>query len=181
MQKNKSSAPCGVQAPRGVQPLRPLFALVWACALALTVVSLVHAQSGPLEDLSNFPRTSLEILHGKSKKDPRQFEVWIADNAARQEQGLMFVRDLPAGQGMIFPLKKPRKMRMWMKNTYIELDIVFIGEKGAIDKIIEHAKPLDLTTLESDKDVTAVLELKGGVAADLGLKVGDRVNWTPPS
>jgi uncharacterized membrane protein (UPF0127 family) len=174
MQKNKSSAPCGVQA------LRPLFALVCVCALAL-LVSLARAQSGPLEDLANFPRTSLEILHGKSKKDARHFEVWIADNDARQEQGLMFVRDLPAGQGMIFPLKKPRKMRMWMKNTYIELDIVFIGEKGAIDKIIEHAKPLDLTTLESDKDVTAVLELKGGAAADLGLKVGDRVNWTPPS
>ena len=74
-------------------------------------------------------------------------------------------------------MKKPRKMRMWMKNTYVELDIVFINEKGAIDKIIEHAKPLDLTTLESDKDVSAVLELKGGVSADLGLKVGDRVSW----
>jgi uncharacterized membrane protein (UPF0127 family) len=123
----------------------------------------------------------LEILHGKSKKEPRQFQVWIADNPARQEQGLMFVRDLPAGQGMIFPQKKPRKMTMWMKNTYVELDIVFIGEKGAIDKIIEHAKPLDLTTLSSDKDVTAVLELKGGVSADLGLKVGDHVSWTPPS
>ncbi len=70
---------------------------------------------------------------------------------------------------------------MWMKNTYVELDIVFIGEKGAIEKIIEHARPLDLTTLSSDKDVTAVLELKGGVSADLGLKVGDHVNWTPPS
>jgi uncharacterized membrane protein (UPF0127 family) len=168
MQKNESSA------------LRPLFTLVCACALFL-VLARAYAQSGPLEDLSNFPRTSLEILHGKSKKDPRHFEVWIADNPARQEQGLMFVRDLPAGQGMIFPLKKPAKMTMWMKNTYIELDIVFIGEKGAIDKIIEHAKPLDLSTLKSDKDVTAVLELKGGVAADLGLKVGDRVSWTPPS
>jgi uncharacterized protein len=93
----------------------------------------------------------------------------------------MFVRDLPANQGMIFPLKKPQKMAMWMKNTYIELDIVFIGEKGAIDKIIEHARPLDLKTLSSDKDVSAVLELKGGVASDLGLKVGDRVSWAPPS
>lgn len=183
MQKNESSVPCRVQARR------PLFTLGWSCALAfalalglsLALVSPGRAQSGPLEDLSKFPRTSLEILHGKSKKDSRHFEVWIADNPARQEQGLMFVRDLPAGQGMIFPLKKPHKMSMWMKNTYIELDIVFIGEKGAIDKIIEHAKPLDLTTLQSDKDVTAVLELKGGVAADLGLKVGDHVDWTPPS
>ncbi len=155
--------------------------LVWGFVLTVALVSFGHAQSGPLEDLSNFPRTSLEILHGKSKKDARQFQVWIADNPARQEQGLMFVRDLPAGQGMIFPQKKPRKMTMWMKNTYVELDIVFIGEKGAIEKIIEHARPLDLTTLSSDKDVTAVLELKGGVSADLGLKVGDHVNWTPPS
>jgi uncharacterized membrane protein (UPF0127 family) len=149
--------------------------------LGLALVSRGHAQSGPLEDLSNFPRTSLEILHGKSKKDPRHFEIWIADNPARQEQGLMFVRDLPAGRGMIFPQKKPRKMRLWMKDIYIELDIVFIGEKGAIDKIIEHAKPLDLTTLQSDKDVSAVLEIKGGEAAALGLKAGDRVNWTPPT
>jgi uncharacterized protein len=160
---------------------RPLFAMLCACALTLTLASLARAQSGPLEDLSNFPRTSLEILHGKGKKDARRFDVWIADNPARQEQGLMFVRDLPANQGMIFPLKKPQKMAMWMKNTYIELDIVFIGEKGAIDKIIEHARPLDLKTLSSDKDVSAVLELKGGVASDLGLKVGDRVSWTPPS
>ncbi len=69
---------------------------------------------------------------------------------------------------------------MWMKNTYIELDIVFVGEKGEIDKIIEHAKPLDLTTLNSDKPVTAVLELKGGEAARQELKVGDHVAWTAP-
>lgn len=168
MHKNESSG------------LRPLFALICAGALFLTLAR-AYAQSGPLEDLANFPRTSLEILHGKSKKEARHFDVWIADSPARQEQGLMFVRDLPANQGMIFPLKKPRKMAMWMKNTYIELDIVFIGEKGAIDKIIEHARPLDLTTLSSDKDVSAVLELKGGVASDLGLKVGDRVSWAPPS
>ena len=170
MQKNESPA-----------ALRPLFPLICACVVALTLVSFGRAQSGPLEDLSNFPRTSLEILHGKSKKDPRHFEVWIADNPARQEQGLMFVRSLPADEGMVFPLQKPRKMTMWMKNTYVELDIVFIGAKGAIDQIIEHAKPLDLSTLTSDKDVSAVLELKGGVASDLGLKVGDRVSWTPPS
>jgi uncharacterized membrane protein (UPF0127 family) len=152
-----------------------------AIALLLAAIAVSHAQSGPLEDLANFPRTTLEILHGKSKKDARHFDVWIADNPGREEQGLMFVRDLPASQGMIFPQKKPRKMSMWMKNTYIELDIVFIGEKGAIDQIIEHAKPLDLTTLNSDKPVTAVLELKGGEAARQELKVGDRVTWAAPA
>src|SRR5580658_334748 len=154
-----------------------LFATLGAVALVLTGITMSHAQSGPLEDLSNFPRTTLEILHGKSKKDSRRYDVWIANNPGREEQGLMFVRDLPASQGMLFPQTKPRKMSMWMKNTYIELDIVFIGEKGAIDKIIEHAKPLDLTTLNSDKPVSAVLELKGGEAQQQGLHVGDRVSW----
>jgi uncharacterized protein len=176
-----SQAARPLRAAQPSQAARPLVATLYAIALLLTSVSLSHAQSGPLEDLSNFPRTSLEILHGKSKKDAHHFDVWIADSPARQEQGLMFVRDLPATQGMVFPLKTPRKMSMWMKNTYVELDIVFIGEKGAIDKIIEHARPLDLTTLDSDKPVTAVLEIKGGEAANLGLKVGDRVSWTPAS
>jgi uncharacterized membrane protein (UPF0127 family) len=157
--------------------LKNLFAIALLLGGAVT---LSHAQSGPLEDLANFPRTTLDIQHGKSKKDARHFDVWIADNPGREEQGLMFVRDLPATQGMLFPQKQPRKMSMWMKNTYIELDIVFVGEKGAIDKIIEHARPLDLTTLNSDKPVTAVLELKGGEAARQELKVGDRVSWTAP-
>jgi uncharacterized membrane protein (UPF0127 family) len=172
----KNSSPAG----RPLQAARPLFVTLCAIAFLLATIAVSHAQSGPLEDLANFPRTSLQILHGKSKKDARHFDVWIADNPAREEQGLMFVRDLPATQGMLFPQAKPRKMTMWMKNTYIELDIVFVGEKGVIDKIIEHAKPLDLTTLNSDKPVTAVLELKGGEAARQELKVGDHVTWTAP-
>jgi uncharacterized protein len=158
----------------------PLAASLCALTWALGVTTIGFSQSGPLEDLAKFPRTSLEILHGKKKSDPRQFEVWIADSPARQEQGLMFVRDLPQGQGMLFPEKTPRKMTMWMKNTYVELDIVFIGEKDSIDQIIEHAHPLTLDLLSSEKPVKAVLELKGGEASRLELKIGDRVNWTPP-
>ena len=158
---------------------RPLFAMLCVATLVLGAATIGYSQSGPLEDLSNFPRATLEILHGKSKKDPRTFTVWIADSPARQEQGLMFVRDLPASQGMLFPLEKPRAMSMWMKNTYIELDMVFVGEKGEIDQIIEHAKPLSLETLTAKKPVKAVLEIKGGEASRLGLKEGDRVEWTP--
>jgi uncharacterized protein len=158
----------------------PQFATFFAL-LSFTAAPIGRAQSGPLEDLSKFPRSALEILHGKSKKEPRHFDVWVADNPNRQEQGLMFVHELPAGQGMLFPLAKPKKMSMWMKNNYVELDIVFVNEKGAIEKIIEHAHPLSLDILTSDKPVTAVLEIKGGEASSLGLKVGDRVDWTPPA
>ena len=157
----------------------PLFAMLCAATLVLGAATVGYAQSGPLEDLSNFPRATLQILHGKSRKDPRTFTIWIADTPGRQEQGLMFVRDLPASQGMLFPQEKPHPMSMWMKNTYIELDMVFVGEKGEIDQIIEHAHPLSLETLTSTKPVKAVLEIKGGEAARLGLKEGDRVEWTP--
>jgi uncharacterized protein len=159
---------------------RPLLATLCTLTLVLGTATLGFAQSGPLEDLANFPRTQLEILHGKDKKSPRTFTIWVADSPERQEQGLMFVRDLPEGQGMLFPQKKPRQMSMWMKNTYVELDMVFVGEKGVIDQIIERAHPLSLETLTSQKPVAAVLELKGGEAARLQLKVGDRVSWSPP-
>jgi uncharacterized protein len=176
------SAKCegGARPSRGASPLLAMLCNVALTLVTATVATRALAQSGPLEDLAQFPRTSVEILHGKSKKDPRRFDVWIANNPGRQEQGLMFVRELQPGQGMLFPLAKPRKMNMWMKDVFVELDIVFVGEKGAIDKIVEHAKPLDLATVMSDKPVTLVLEIKGGEAANQGLKVGDRVNWVPP-
>ena len=162
------------------QAAKPLLATLGAFALTLTTANLSHAQSGPLEDLSVFPRTTVEVLNGKSTKGAHPFDVWIANTPARQVQGFMFVQTLEAGQGMLFPVLKPKKVNMWMKDVYVELDIVFIGEKGAIDKIVEHAKPLNLNALISDKPVTAVLEIKGGQVASLGLKVGDRVNWEPP-
>jgi uncharacterized protein len=170
----------GARPSRGASPLMAMFCTVALTLVTATVATRALAQSGPLEDLAQFPRSSVEILHGKSKKDPRHFDVWIANNSGRQEQGLMFVRELQPGQGMLFPLAKPRKMNMWMKDVFVELDIVFVGEKGAIDQIVEHAKPLDMTTVMSDKPATMVLEIKGGEAANLGLNVGDRVNWEPP-
>jgi len=164
---------------KNASAMGPLFAVL-ALVITLAATQRLHAQSGPLEDLSVFPRTSLQILHGKKKSDPRVFDVWIANTPARQEQGLMFVQDLPQGQGMFFPLKKPRKMAMWMKDTFVELDMLFIGENGAIDQIVEHARPLSTDYINSNKTLSAVLEIKGGEAQRLGLKVGDHIDWTPP-
>jgi len=138
-----------------------------------------RAQSPAPLDLATYPRASLEIVHRQSQQPARrlQFDVWVADTAARAEQGLMFVRDLPAGRGMVFPLAAPRVENMWMKNTYIELDMLFIAADGHVVKIIERARPLSLETLSSDAPVGAVLELRGGEARRLGLRVGDLVTW----
>ncbi|MHB8815236.1 MAG: DUF192 domain-containing protein [Steroidobacteraceae bacterium] len=142
--------------------------------LAAAVVSDCFAQSAPIESLTHFPRTALGIVaHGH--KD--SFEVWIADTPSRQEQGLMFVRDLPAGQGMIFPQDSPQVAHFWMKNTYIPLDMVFVGEDGRIAKIIANARPFSLDVLSSDVPVIAVLEIRGGEAKRLGIQMGDRVSW----
>ncbi|MDE2261696.1 MAG: DUF192 domain-containing protein [Gammaproteobacteria bacterium] len=142
--------------------------------LAGALTSICLAQSMTIESLTHFPRTTLDIAaHGHHD----HFDVWIADTPPRQEQGLMFVRDLPASEGMLFPQGSPQVAHFWMKNTYIPLDMVFVGEDGRIAKIIANARPFSLDVLSSDVPVIAVLEIRGGEAQQLGVRVGDRVSW----
>jgi len=167
--------------PPQIFPARWLATGIAAGVLAAPVVA--QQQPRPL-DLSTFPRTQLEITppHGSDGAGQKHsFQVWIADTPARAEQGLMFVSDLPETMGMVFPFQPPRVASFWMKNTYIELDMLFIDEKGRVRKIIQRAAPLSLQTLSSDTPVAAVLELKGGQAAKLGLHTGDTVTWSPPA
>lgn len=150
--------------------------------LLVGAAAAVHAQSAAPLDLATFPRTALEVVHRSHGNEHRyRFDVWIADTEQRAEQGLMFVRDLPDTKGMVFPLDPPRVELMWMKNTYIELDMLFVGTDGRVVKIIQRARPLSLETLSSGQVVRAVVELRGGEAARLGLAVGDRVSWQEPS
>jgi uncharacterized protein len=153
--------------------LRQLRVAGVALALA-SLAMLASAQQAPLLDLASFPRTHLEI---KSGPVTHRFTVWVADTQPRQEQGLMFVRDLPADQGMLFT---HCCSGIWMRNTYIELDIVFVGADGKIITIAPHARPFDETTLKPTGTADAVVELRGGEAERLKLKVGDRVEWSPP-
>ena len=140
-------------------------------------------QPAPPLELSSYPRTALEVAHHDEHRVLRKFpfEVWVADTPARAQQGLMFVSDLPETRGMVFPLPAPRVETMWMRNTYIELDMLFITADGRVTKIIERAHPMSDATLSSDKPVSAVLELRGGEAKKLGLAVGDSVTWKKPS
>jgi uncharacterized protein len=155
-----------------------LAAVISGAALLLGAGAAPSAQPTLPLDLATYPRATLEILHGGHGSERRhRFEVWVADTEQRAEQGLMFVSDLPDSKGMVFPLDPPRIETMWMKNTYIELDMLFVGTDGRVVKIIERAHPLSLDTLSSGKVVSAVVELKGGEAAKLGLRVGDRVSW----
>jgi uncharacterized protein len=149
------------------------FAVFLAAVMTLAGSTRVLAQTGPLEDLAAFPRGKLEISEGKKVK--HTFEVWLADNPSRQAQGLMFVRVLPDMHGMLFVHESPTPISMWMKNTYIPLDMVFIDQRGRIQQIVEHATPHSLDIIRSKDPALAVLEIAGGEARRLGLHTGQHV------
>ena len=151
--------------------------VVLAATLAIVGCAAAHAQVGPPEDLAAFPSGKLEIVNGNAdgKKVKHTFEVWVADSPRRQAQGLMFVRTLPAFRGMLFVHESPKPMSMWMKNTYISLDMVFIDARGHIQEIVAQTKPHSLDLISSKKPALAVLEIAGGEAKRLGLHPGQRV------
>jgi len=143
------------------------------CVLALTWLGAAHAQIGPIEDLDAFPSANLEIKEGKQVK--HVFKVWLADTPQRQAQGLMFVRSLPDLRGMLFAYPQPKPISMWMKNTYIPLDMVFIDDHGRIQQVVEQATPHSLDLIRSDAPALAVLEIAGGEAKRLGIHAGQHV------
>jgi uncharacterized membrane protein (UPF0127 family) len=100
-------------------------------------------------------------------------EVMVTDN--ERSLGLMYRRSLPENSGMLFIYDPPQQATMWMKNTLIPLDMVFISANGHVHRIEENAEPFSETLIPSDGAVVAVLELNGGEADKVGLKPGDKV------
>lgn len=105
----------------------------------------------------------------------REIAVEVAASPEDMAMGLMFRTSLPDGNGMLFPSASPREASMWMRNTFIPLDMVFIRADGVIHRIEVMTEPHSETLISSNGDVLAVLELAGGASGRLGLKQGDRV------
>ena len=104
------------------------------------------------------------------------FEVELADDINEQRIGLMHRTSMPLNRGMLFDYRgNPRVVSMWMKNTYIPLDMAFIDSNGVIESVFEGATPHSLEPISSVGPVVAVLEVNGGVFQDLGVQRGDRV------
>lgn len=144
--------------------------LLALCALALAT-ACTAAEFAPAQ-LKGFPRSTLGIVRHDGRDE---FQIWVADTSPRQQQGLMFLRELPADYGMLFPLDEIRVMSMWMKNTYVSLDMVFIGTDGHIAAIAANTKPLSTDIVSSPVPVQAVLELKAGETARRGIRAGDKI------
>ena len=101
------------------------------------------------------------------------FTVEIADTPATRAQGLMYVETMPRMTGMLFIYEEPDFARFWMKNTLIPLDMIFASPQGEILRVHENAIPGDLTPILGGDGVQMVLEINGGLAARLGIAVGD--------
>ncbi|MCM2312141.1 MAG: DUF192 domain-containing protein [Steroidobacteraceae bacterium] len=123
--------------------------------------------------LSALPRERIAVETRSARR--HLFEAWRAETPEARAQGLMFVQNLRPEQAMIFVYEAPQPVTMWMKNTLIPLDMLFVDEGGCVVKVHERARPGDLTGIGGGAPVVLVLELAGGTVATLGLAEGDRV------
>jgi uncharacterized protein len=140
---------------------------VWAAlafVLFLAASAGVPARAGELD--------SLEIVTSTGR---HAFQVEIANNDATREHGLMDRRYMAPDHGMLFEFDREAPVAFWMKNTYIPLDMIFIAPSGVVTHIAANAEPLSERVIPSGGPSVAVLELDGGIAASIGLKVGDKI------
>ena len=112
-----------------------------------------------------------------SSNGKHRFIVEVARTPDEQAQGLMFRNSVPPDRGMIFPYDPPVQVSFWMKNTLVPLDILFIGPDWKIGRIAANTTPMSLDPVPSIDPVSAVLEIAGGRAAELGIREGDKVDW----
>ena len=149
-------------------------AMIWAVVAALLLSGCTGADGASDNAPSGLDLAQVTIVDaGRSHR----FTVEVARTAEEQRQGLMFRTDMADDAGMIFPFAQPKIASFWMQNTLIPLDMLFIRADGSIDRIAENAVPESLEPVASGGEVVAVLELKGGTAARLGIDESARVRW----
>jgi uncharacterized protein len=141
---------------------------VWAFTAATT--AWAQQETSP-EPLSAFPQSLLAIRTATGKV--LNFKIWTADTPRRDAQGLMFVHEMDDHTGMLFLFPDDRRISMWMKNTYLPLDMLFVAADGRINTIVARTTPLSLDIISAPAPARAVLELKGGIAEQMGIKAGD--------
>ena len=151
-------------------------------ALFLIAASAVGGCSAPAEApvaaVDQSPAGLEQVpLTVRSGDRVHRFVVEVARTPEEQARGLMNRPSLEPGRGMLFPYDQPQPASFWMKNTLIPLDIIFIRPDGTIARIAANTVPMSLEPIPSLEDVSAVLEIPGGRAAELGIAPGDRVSW----
>ena len=154
--------------------------LAVACLVLLPGLSGADVSGKNLLPLVDFPREPVVIETRSARR--HEFDAWRADTPQTREQGLMFVREIGAEQAMIFVYDPPATVSMWMKNTLLPLDMLFVNNDGCVVNVEHDARPGSLAIISAGELVALVVELRGGTAKALGIGAGDRVlrpraNW----
>ncbi len=139
--------------------------------LAATVVLLVLGVAAHPTLAADFQ--PLEIA---TKNGVQVFSVEFVNTDEQRARGLMYRREVPEGQGMLFDFERDQEVSMWMENTYVSLDMIFIRADGRITRIAENTEPLSRRIVSSGGPVRAVLEVVAGTAQKLGIRPGDAVH-----
>ncbi len=143
-------------------------------ALGAAPASQPAAPEVTAKDLDRaFERDTLQIATPDARL--HRFNTWIADDDQRRQRGLMFIRQLRPDDSMLFIYPQPMTVAMWMKNTYVPLDILFVAADGKVIHIAQNTEPLSLKTIESGGIVLGVVELPAGTAARLKITPGAQV------
>ena len=138
-------------------------------AVLLAFAGATHAE------LATFTKSKLVITTSKGQFP---FDIELALTRVQMEQGLMFRRALAADAGMLFDYGDPQPIAMWMKNTFIPLDMIFIAKDGKVVDLHERAVPMSLDTIESKVPAKAVIEVNAGTIGRLGIRIGDVVHFS---
>lgn len=146
--------------------------LLVALLVALPACGAQSAADFQPAQLRDFQRTEVSIERQGGRDT---FSVWLALTPAEQQQGLMWIRQLPRDAGMLFLLDPVRPMDMWMKNTYVSLDMLFFDAGGRITRIHRRARTLSEDIISSGGTVGGVLEILAGEAERRGIREGDRI------
>ena len=154
-------------------PIGRKISFVLGTLMMLLSANAALPEAAAPEPLTAFPQSLLAIKSATGKVV--NFKIWTADTEQREQQGLMFIRDMDEHAGMLFMFPQNQRVSMWMKNTYISLDLLFLNARGKIDYIAAGATPLSEAIIGPPTPEYAVLELKGGACERLGIKVGDVV------
>jgi uncharacterized membrane protein (UPF0127 family) len=150
---------------------------IWRHAWLIVVFAplATPGQEAPApDDLGSFFGSTTIIIEA-DKDACYRFDVYVATSREQQIRGLMHVRRLPTFSGMLFVYDRPAMHSMWMKNTYIPLDILFIRGDGTIANIVVDTEPLSLTSISATEPVTYVLELNAGVTEKLHIGAESRI------
>ena len=139
--------------------------------LLLSFSFVVTADNLALKELGSWDSNIIKIHNSEGKI--YKLDVYIADSNYKRKKGLMYIENLPINHGMLFKFDSPRVASMWMKNTQISLDILFVDENQTITKVHSKARPFNLNKIKSNNKVKWVLEMNGGLAKELNIKTGD--------